>query len=172
MFFFTVICDIANKVHRRLDETAARQRQREEEAEARRASRKAGEPAAAPSRPDAEGERTAPRLNLAPRTGGAPSWRERQAAKEAGGAAGAPAPAPEQPKEEPQAARRPGGYVPPHLRAGANATPSAAPPSDRYVPRPAREPAQPPTRTQAPGPAASEEGKYQKWVPRFRQQQS
>lgn len=156
--------------HRRLDETAARQRQREEEAEARRATRKVGEPAAAPApaRPGAEGERTAPRLNLAPRTGGAPSWRDRQAAKEAGAAA--PAPAPEQPKEEPQPARRTGGYVPPALRAGASATPSAAPPSN--APRPAREPAQPPTRAPAPAPAASEEGKPQKWVPRFRQQQS
>ena len=147
--------------HRKLDETAQRQKQREEEAEARRASRKTGmdQPRAEPPT-----ERTAPRLNLASRTGAGPSWRERQAAKEAAGAA-------EPPKEEPP--RKTGGYVPPHLRAGGSSS-NGAP--ERYSPRPARESAaQPPSRTGTPPAAGSDtqdESKPQKWVPRWRQQQS
>ena len=129
----------------------ARQRQREEEAEARRASRKAAGPAAEqpPARPAAEPTeppRTAPRLNLAPRsgTGAGPSWRERQAAKEAAEASAPPKAAP--PKEEPQPtqpARKPGGYVPPHLRAGgaarAEAPPNGLSEHGRFS-RPSREP--------------------------------
>ncbi|RHZ49731.1 eukaryotic translation initiation factor 3 subunit A, partial [Aspergillus turcosus] len=74
---------------KRLDEIALRQKQREEEAEARRLARKSGlaEPPTRAAEPERPAERTAPRLPLASRTGGAPSWRERQAAKEAGGAA-------------------------------------------------------------------------------------
>ncbi|GIK02399.1 eukaryotic translation initiation factor 3 subunit A [Aspergillus viridinutans] len=175
---------------KRLDEIALRQKQREEEAEARRAARKTGlaEPPTRAAEPERPAERTAPRLSLASRTGGAPSWRERQAAKEATGAApaaapvSAPAPAAEAPKEEVQLPRRTGGYVPPHLRSGASASP-AAPPSDgpapeKYVPRHMRESSssQPPSRTQTPPAAASSdkpEGSPapQKWVPRWKQQQ-
>lgn len=123
----------ANQTHRKLDETAARQRQREEEAEARRAAKRTGaEPPARPAAgPAAEPERGAPRLNLAPRTGGAPSWRERQASKETA----APA---EAPKEEPQPPRRTGGYVPPALRAAGNSgsqEEESKPPADKWVPR-------------------------------------
>ncbi|GKZ39494.1 eukaryotic translation initiation factor 3 subunit A [Aspergillus brasiliensis] len=168
---------------KRLDELAAKQKQREEEAEARRAARRTGgaEPEAAPA-PEraAPTERTAPRLNLAPRTGGAPSWRERQAAKEAAGGAPAAAAAPEPAREEPAPPRRTGGYVPPHLRAGASATPAApapAPSTERYVPRAMREAgsSQPPSRTQTPGSSSDkpEESKPAagKWVPRWKQQQ-
>ncbi|GIJ84395.1 eukaryotic translation initiation factor 3 subunit A [Aspergillus pseudoviridinutans] len=184
---------------KRLDEIALRQKQREEEAEARRAARKTGlpEPPARAAEPERPAERTAPRLNLASRTGGAPSWRERQAAKEVTGTApaaapaaatapAAPAPAAEAPKEEVQLPRRTGGYVPPHLRSGASASPAAppaAPPSngpapEKYVPRHMRESSasQPPSRTQPSPPAASSdkpEGSPapQKWVPRWKQQQ-
>ncbi|GFF29937.1 eukaryotic translation initiation factor 3 subunit A [Aspergillus udagawae] len=177
---------------KRLDEIALRQKQREEEAEARRAARKSGlaEPPARAAEPERPAERTAPRLNLASRTGGAPSWRERQATKEATGAApaaeptpaAAPAPTAEAPKEEVQLPRRTGGYVPPHLRSGASAAP-AAPPSngpapEKYVPRHMRESSssQPPARTQTPPTAASSDKPEgapapQKWVPRWKQQQ-
>ncbi|OGM42953.1 eukaryotic translation initiation factor 3 subunit A [Aspergillus bombycis] len=156
---------------KKLDEVALKQKQREEEAEARRASRKAGVPEP-PTR--AEPERTAPRLNLAPRTGGGPSWRERQAAKDSTG--GAPEPA----KEEPAAAqppRRTGGYVPPHLRSGSSAAPAAAPSNgaapSRYVPPSARESGSstPPSRTQTPATTSEEPKSAGKWVPRWKQQQ-
>ncbi|RAH58313.1 eukaryotic translation initiation factor 3 subunit EifCa [Aspergillus piperis CBS 112811] len=172
---------------KRLDEIAIKQKQREEEAEARRAARRTGgaerEAAPAPERA-APTERIAPRLNLAPRTGGGPSWRERQAAKEAAGGAPAAAPeraAPEPAREEPAPVRR--GYVPPHLRSGASATPAAperaapAPSTERYVPRAMREAgsSQPPSRTQTPGSSSdkTEESKPAagKWVPRWKQQQ-
>ncbi|EAW08216.1 putative eukaryotic translation initiation factor 3 subunit EifCa [Aspergillus clavatus NRRL 1] len=164
---------------KKLDEIALKQKQREEEAEARRAARKAG--VTEPPPRAAEPERTAPRLNIAPRTGGS-SWRERQAAKEAaGGAAPAAAPAPEAPKEEAQPPRRTGGgYVPPHLRsgAGASAAPAAPPATEKYVPRHMRDSSssQPPSRTQTPPAPAAEKpegsGAPQKWVPRWKQQQS
>ncbi|KAE8345310.1 hypothetical protein BDV24DRAFT_125760 [Aspergillus arachidicola] len=156
---------------KKLDEIALKQKQREEEAEARLASRKTGIPEP-PTR--AEPERVAPRLNLAPRTGGGPSWRERQAAKAAtGGAAAEPA------KEEPaaQPPRRTGGYVPPHLR-GASAAAPAAPPSNgaapsRYVPPSARDSGSstPPSRTQTPATTSEEPKSAGKWVPRWKQQQ-
>ncbi|EYE91495.1 putative eukaryotic translation initiation factor 3 subunit EifCa [Aspergillus ruber CBS 135680] len=157
---------------KRLDETAARQRQREEEAEARRAIRRTEPAAPAPSRTEPERSER-PRLNLAPRTGG-PSWRERQAAKEAAGGPAAPAPADaapaaEQPKEDVPPLRKTGGYVPPHLRG--NATPAAPAPSngaqperERFVPRRAEAPARPQP-SDEPKPAT------QKWTPRWRQQQ-
>ncbi|KAH3232107.1 eukaryotic translation initiation factor 3 subunit A [Aspergillus fumigatus] len=170
---------------KRLDEIAQRQKQREEEAEARRAARKSGlaEPPTRAAELERPVERTAPRLNLVSRTGSGPSWRERQAAKEAAGAAPAPAAA-EAPKEEVQLPRRTGGYVPPHLRSGANASP-ATPPSngpapEKYVPRHMRESSssQPPSRTQTPpaaAPASSDKPEAspapQKWVPRWKQQQ-
>ena len=116
-----------NAYLRELEEKAALQRQREEEAEARIAARKAALSSGAPSRtlPErtgpiparAEAERPSgpPQLNIA---GNKPSWRERQAAKEAAGGSGT-SPAP--PGDEattavpPESARR-SGYVPPHLR--------------------------------------------------------
>ncbi|KAA8643518.1 hypothetical protein EYZ11_004278 [Aspergillus tanneri] len=175
---------------KKLDEIAAKQKQREEEAEARLAARKAGTAVPEPSS-TAPTERVAPRLNLAPRTGGGgPSWRERLAAKES-----APSDTPketakeaakEPAKEESAPApapRRTGGYVPPHLRAGSSATPAAPTPapsngaSDRWS-RPSRESgsSHPPSQTQTPvsGSNKPEESKggAQKWVPRWKQQQS
>ncbi|KAL2853147.1 hypothetical protein BJX68DRAFT_265371 [Aspergillus pseudodeflectus] len=167
---------------KKLDEMAAKQKQREEEAEARRLAKRTGAPEPAPRA--AEPERTAPRLNLAPRTGGgASSWRERAAAKEAAAASGAPVSAPAAPeasappaaaapREEPQPLRKTGGYVPPHMRGSSGAAP-AAPPADRYVP-PSRS-SQPPSRTETPQSSSDkpEEPKSSggKWVPRWRQQQ-
>ncbi|PLB45094.1 eukaryotic translation initiation factor 3 subunit EifCa [Aspergillus steynii IBT 23096] len=162
---------------KKLDEIAARQKQREEEAEARISSKKPGSGAA----PEPPTERTAPRLNLASRTGGGPSWRERLAAKETSGAAEAPkeeAPAPAAPDAAPAA--RKGGYVPPHLRGSSTAAP-AAPPSngasaERWS-RPSRDSgsSQPPSRTQTPAASSDKpeesKGAPQKWVPRWRQQQ-
>ncbi|KAB8206860.1 motif in proteasome subunits Int-6 Nip-1 and TRIP-15 [Aspergillus parasiticus SU-1] len=156
---------------KKLDEIALKQKQREEEAEARLASRKTGIPEP-PTR--AEPERIAPRLNLAPRTGGGPSWRERQAAKAATGGA-APEPAKEEPAAQPP--RKTGGYVPPHLR-GASAAAPAAPPSNgaapsRYVPPSARDSGSstPPSRTQTPATTSEEPKSAGKWVPRWKQQQ-
>ena len=163
--------NVANLTHRKLDEIALKQKQREEEAEARRASRKTGFPEP-PAR--AEPERTAPRLNLAPRTGGGPSWRERQAAKESTGGA-APEPAKEEPAAQPP--RRTGGYVPPHLRSGSAAAPAASPSNgaapSRYVPPSARDSGSstPPSRTQTPATTSEEPKSAGKWVPRWKQQQ-
>ncbi|OQD72975.1 hypothetical protein PENDEC_c017G02842 [Penicillium decumbens] len=170
----------------KLDEIAARQKQREEEAEARRAMRKAGGG-------DLESaERTAPPLSVGQRTvgggGGGGGWRERLAARESSGG-DAPAPA----REEAPIRKTGGGYVPPHLRAGASAGSGAAPPrpapreisreapreisreapreipreapsSERYVPRPTREPSA--SKPEEPKGAAGG-----KWVPRWKQQQ-
>ncbi|OJJ03201.1 hypothetical protein ASPVEDRAFT_29724 [Aspergillus versicolor CBS 583.65] len=154
---------IADSNHRKMDEIAARQRQREEEAEARLLAKKSGAPEP-PTRAEPT-ERTAPRLNLAPRTGGGPSWRERQAAKEASGV-------PDEAPKEPEAPRR-SGYVPPHLRGGSDAPP---PSSGRYVP-PQRS-SQPPSRTE-PSKSSSDKaeepkpaGSGGKWVPRWKQQQN
>ncbi|KAF5014490.1 hypothetical protein F66182_14501, partial [Fusarium sp. NRRL 66182] len=184
---------------KKLDEIAAKQKQREEEAEARRAARKAGIPAgpeptrAEPTRaePIAErGERTAPKLNLAPRAGtGGGSWRERQAAKEAAGET-APAPvattgAPAAAKEEPAVLpRKTGGYVPPAMRQGGAPVRSEAPPpaTEKYVPRRMREGgagagAPPPSRPSAPPAAAAsertEESKASggKWVPAWKRRE-
>ncbi|PIG83841.1 eukaryotic translation initiation factor 3 subunit A [Aspergillus arachidicola] len=140
---------------KKLDEIALKQKQREEEAEARLASRKTGIPEP-PTR--AEPERVAPRLNLAPRTGGGPSWRERQAAKAAtGGAAAEPA------KEEPAAQPPPAPAAPPS---------NGAAPS-RYVPPSARDSGSstPPSRTQTPATTSEEPKSAGKWVPRWKQQQ-
>ena len=156
-----------NLHHSKMDEIAAKQRQREEEAEARLRAKRAG--LSEPPRTESE-VRTAPRLNLAPRTGGGLSWRERQAAKEAAGGA-----APEAPKAEPEPPRRTGGYVPPHARSGSDAAPPAG---NRYVP-PSQRSSQPPSRTQTPPtsspkpeePKPLASGTGGKWVPRWKQQQ-
>lgn len=187
---------------RKLDEIAAKQKQREEEAEARRAARKAGVPAgpeftrAEPTRGEPapeRGERTAPRLNLAPRggTGAGSSWRERQAAKEAAGekhdaragagvAADAGVPSAPAKEEPPALPRKTGGYVPPALRQGGGSTAAtaAAPGPEKYVPRHLREGgAAPSPRSSAAAPPASsersEESKStgEKWVPRFKRRE-
>lgn len=153
----------ANLNHSKMDEIAARQRQREEEAEARLLAKKSGAPEP-PTRAEPT-ERSAPRLNLAPRTGGGPSWRERQAARES---SGAPAEAP----TEPEAPRR-SGYVPPHARGGTDAPPSS---SGRYAP-PQRS-SQPPPRAEPPQSSSDKPeepkpaGSGGKWVPRWKQQQN
>ncbi|KAJ5086069.1 hypothetical protein N7532_010840 [Penicillium argentinense] len=145
----------------KLDEIAARQAQREQEAEARRTNRKFAGPATAEPERAASG---APRLSLASRTGGGGGWRDRLAAKEAaGGAAAAPEPA----REE---APRRSGYVPPHLRnagggSGSAPPPRDAPPADRWA---RREPA---PQSSAP-PAEEKPNSGGKWVPRWKQNQS
>ncbi|OOQ86362.1 Eukaryotic translation initiation factor 3 subunit A [Penicillium brasilianum] len=195
----------------KLDEIAQKQKQREEEAEARRNARKTGGPYV----PEPTAERTAPRLNLASRpaaaaaaaaaaapAAGGGGWRERLAAKEAGGATPEPA------REEPAPLRK-GGYVPPHLRGAASS--GSAPPArengpsersdrferpersdrferpersdrferperaertDRFVPRHLRDPSA--ATPEAPPAAKPEESKPSgsKWVPRWKQQQS
>ncbi|KAF2756335.1 hypothetical protein EJ05DRAFT_441206 [Pseudovirgaria hyperparasitica] len=118
--------DIENK---RLDEIAAKQRQREEEAEARR---KAGG-ARAPQPPTRSFERpTEPTTATAsgpPRIfGDKPSWRDRQAAKEAAAAAGGATATPPARSESPAVAGteeppKRTGYVPPALRAAGGAAP-------------------------------------------------
>jgi translation initiation factor 3 subunit A len=183
-------CQMLMIPFRKLDEIAAKQKQREEEAEARRAARKFGgaEPVGrAEARPE-NSERVAPRLNLAPRTGGATSWRERQTAKEAS----TPEPAkeastPEAPKEEASLPRKASGYVPPHQRQGAGAVgatpPRVASPAnggapERYTPRHLREGGAPQSfnRPSPVGTSSSdkpEESKPSggKWVPRWKQEQ-
>ncbi|KAJ5440305.1 hypothetical protein N7491_002711 [Penicillium cf. griseofulvum] len=171
----------------KMDEIALKQQQREEEAAARLAARKGGfeHPA----------ERTAPRLNIAPRTGVPTTWRERQAAKEAGGAPAEPAreitreitrePVRAPVREEPAPLRK-GGYVPPHLRSGAPASAGSAPPppaprepreprealpreapTERWAPRQPRE-----SSSQSPAPASeSKPAAGGKWVPKWKQQQ-
>ncbi|KAI1618552.1 translation initiation factor eIF-3 subunit 10 [Exophiala viscosa] len=127
------------------DEAAHKQMQREEEAAARRAQRKGAGPEpfsrpkeAAPLETPTEsqdGPRTAPRLAL----GGKPSWREREAARQAAGASGeapAEAPAPAQ-EAAPAPAPTRSGYVPPHLRQAGGAPPrgDGPPPARDFPPR-------------------------------------
>ncbi|KAF1991989.1 hypothetical protein K402DRAFT_345558 [Aulographum hederae CBS 113979] len=138
---------------KRLDEQAAKQRQREAEAEAKLAAKKGGaapprtleRPSAPVERPTStEGpSRGPPRLNLA---GNKPSWRERQAQKEAEGGAAPTAAADAPPSEAP----RPNRFVPPAMRdregsgRGGDAPPRDAPlrdaPPRDAPPREAREP--------------------------------
>ncbi len=143
-------------------EAARKQLEREEEAERRRLERKQAERGGPPSRfgtgerpsmeglrrpappadvPSDEGVRTAPRLALAGASG-KPTWRERQAMKEAqGGAdpsAAAATPSPPPPPAVPQADERVAteeaalpkrtGYVPPALR-GKQSAADALPPA-------------------------------------------
>jgi translation initiation factor 3 subunit A len=159
-----------NRFNSKLDEIALKQQQREAEAEARLAARRTGGGLAERT------ERTAPRLNVAPRTAAPSSWREREAAREAGGA---PAPAPV--REEP-ARKIGGGYVPPHLRAGASAGTGSAPPpreprepreapTERWAPRHTRESSSQSPSPAPPASAPKAEGSGGKWVPRWKQQQ-
>src|SRR5438034_6795446 len=144
-----------------LDEKAEIQKQREAEAKARRAARKAGSALESIARPErsASTERTAPRLNLTGRPG--TTWRDRQAAKEASAASVTTSPeAPLPAREEPQPLRTTGGYVPPALRASAGRDGSANGAGERYVPRFGRESVatKPPSRSPVPkssSPAAS-----------------
>ncbi|KAL9623783.1 MAG: hypothetical protein Q9160_002014 [Pyrenula sp. 1 TL-2023] len=165
----------------RLDEKARLQAEREREAEERRAARKAGvdkEPLARPSAPEraperaeAGGERTAPRLQLSSRTGGGPSWRDREKARGTG------EDMERTPSQDTQMPRK-SGYVPPHQRRdGANPvrdTQRDTPPRDaspanggpKYVPshlrdgRSSSRDAPSPTATQSP-----QEGTKGRWVP-------
>ncbi|KAF2021633.1 hypothetical protein BU24DRAFT_417267 [Aaosphaeria arxii CBS 175.79] len=110
---------------KKLDEKAALQRQREEEAEAKLAAKKAGglpDRTVSRDRPSESASAGGPpRLNLA---GGKPSWREREAMKASGQAppsapAAAPsaaAPSPAAPPAAESEAPKRGGYVPPALR--------------------------------------------------------
>jgi translation initiation factor 3 subunit A len=110
-----------------LEEKATLQRQREEEAEARRLAKKTA-PAAAPvsERPSFRDQPARdqpspaaggpPKLNLA---GSKPSWREREAMKAAGQAPPASTPAAEPATSAPPSQAEPpkrGGYLPPALR--------------------------------------------------------
>ncbi|CAG7948424.1 unnamed protein product [Penicillium nalgiovense] len=161
----------------KMDEVAQKQLQREAEAEARRAARKGGV--------EQPLERTAPRLNVAPRTAAPSSWRERQAAKEAGDVPAEPTREPVRaPVREEPAPLRKGGYVPPHLRAGAAASAGSAPPppaprEPREAPRESREapterwaPRQPrESSSQSPAPASESKPAGGKWVPKWKQQQ-
>ena len=126
-----------NLSYRELDEKASIQRAKEEAAEAKIKAMRSGasripDRTAAAVRPSGL-ERTAsserpsgpPRLALA---GNKPTWRERQAAKEAEGAAGAPPPAATSTtdaatEEVLMPAKKMGGYVPP-ARRGPEAAPS------------------------------------------------
>ena len=126
------------------EEAARRQMQREEEAIARRAARKTqpvAEPSASFSRareaPSMESrtesnERVAPPLRLPGKTGG--GWREREAARAAGGAQ-APTAQPEASAVQEASARRTGGYLPPALREGSSRTFDREPSSRDLPPR-------------------------------------
>ncbi|EEH19097.2 eukaryotic translation initiation factor 3 subunit A [Paracoccidioides brasiliensis Pb03] len=181
-----------------LDEKAAIQKKREEEAEAKLKARKAGAVPVRMERTDST-ERTAPRLNLAGRTG--PSWRERQAAKEAeAAAAGAGTATPpaeataSSTREELSLPRTTGGYVYPQRRAGAGGRdfstniPGERMPermSERGPPRFSREAVPPPkTLSRSPAPTNSSpapeardgstptaSGTPAVWRPKFMQQQ-
>lgn len=151
-----------------MDEMAARQAQREQEAEERRAARKAGAP-------EPERSSGAPRLNLARPGGGAGGgWRDRLASREASG--DAPAPAADPAREE---APRRSGYVPPHLRnagGGSGSAPPArenGPSGDRWARRePVRESAPREPAPRAPAEEKPSSGSGGKWVPRWKQQQN
>ena len=108
---------IREEERKKLDEIAAKQRQREEEAEAKLRAKKAG---LAPERSisrdlpveaPAGGAGGPPRLALA---GGKPSWREREAARSSSQTPAAPAAAAPEAEAAPPLKRS--GYVPPALR--------------------------------------------------------
>ncbi|KAJ5920126.1 hypothetical protein N7516_010984 [Penicillium verrucosum] len=165
----------------KMDEIAIKQQQREAEAEARRAARKGGveEPVA----------RTAPRLNVAPRTGAPLTWREREALKEAGGAPAEPTPREpvRAPRPRPRRARpspqgwihssspahrcprqrwiRPPPPAPREPREPRDALPREAP-TERWAPRQPRE-----SSSQSPAPASESKPAGGKWVPKWKQQQ-
>ncbi|KAG5289513.1 translation initiation factor eIF3a [Histoplasma ohiense] len=171
-----------------LDEKAAIQKKREEEAEAKLKARKAGAVPVRMERTEST-ELTAPRLNLVGRAG--PTWRERQAAKEAEAAAGSAIPPTEgaapAAKEELPPPRTTGGYVPPQRRAVAGRDisangermPERVP--ERMPPRFNREAVPPKSLSRSPAPSSpapeSREGSNppasgtQAWRPKFRQQQ-
>lgn len=127
------------------DEAAKKQMAREEEAAARRAARKdvapapirRAEPPTMDSRSESQEGRTAPRLALAGKSGGGGGgWRDRMAAKDTGATNNAPsstAPEASASPEPAQAPRRPGGYLPPHMREGAGGRSGEAPSRDLPV---------------------------------------
>lgn len=176
-----IFAQLTNTLVRILDEKAAIQKKREEEAEAKLKARKAGAVPVRMERTEST-ERTAPRLNLVGRAG--PTWRERQAAKEAEAAAGSAIPPTEgaapAAKEELPPPRTTGGYVPPQRRAVAGRDISAN--GERMPQRFNRETVPPPkslSRSPAPSSPAPEtrEGSnpppsgMQAWRPKFKQQQ-
>lgn len=163
-----IITNTLTHHHREAAAAAEKQRQREEEAERRRAERKAGPPAgaepsrwerssAAPSQPAAPSAGGPPRLALA---GNKPSWREREAAKAAGGpsepAPPAAPPADERVETAEAALPKRSGYVPPHMRGADAGRSSEAPPAARETPRWA--PSRPRGEGETPPPASS--GRY------------
>lgn len=163
----SVLGDIANThSFRRLDEQAAKQRAKDAEVEAKLAAKKAGgglsldrripsRSAAPPA--EAEAERPSasgpPKIALAGRTG-QPTWREKEAARQAATAAGGGSPAPEEAAAALPA--RTGGYVPPARRAEGGA--------DKWAPRP-RESSGRGDRDESPATAPST-GRWQPSAPR------
>ena len=128
-------------------EAARKQREREEEAEQRRLERKQGGASAGRSfeRPVERSTESSgrPQLNLTSKTGGQPTWREREAMKARGELpptaepTRAAAPAAEEP-----APLKKSGYVPPHLRGktgGGEAPPEAPKAAERERPAGDRE---------------------------------
>jgi translation initiation factor 3 subunit A len=116
----------------------------------------------------ARAEPIAPRLNLLPRPGSGPSWRERQAAKEA---------TTDGPKEEAQLPRKSGGYVPPHQRSSAGGGPPRRDDSPANGatarPRESNAPQPPKVQSSSTAPPATDrpENSTQKWVPKWKQSQ-
>lgn len=130
-----------------MEETAAKQRQREEEAEARRQERKAGDSSARPSRtlergPERILERAPLRGEASPAVAApvipvkAGGWRDRLAAKERGeeparDVSASPAPNARAPASPAVTSARPvgtgPGYIPPYLRKGDQGTGSRSP---------------------------------------------
>lgn len=177
-----------NQPNRKLNEQAAIQRQREEEAAAKLAARKAPrgpEAIARTERPERSesSERTAPKLQLAGRTGGGGGWRDREAAKEATAPTATSAAASSRTEDVPPL-RKAGGYVPPAARrgdAGRDASPANGA-GERFPRRQLREPetsdsrsrTRTPTSTATPPERPTEELKStgNKWVPKWKQNQS
>ena len=152
----------------KFDEVARKQREREEEAVARRAAAKVAPPTRAPAERPERAESPAagaapPRLPV--KSGG---WRERQAAKEATGTPGSVPEEPAAPAATPEEAPKRSGYVPPHLRGDAPPHRESPKESPRESARePSRDFTREPTRESAPSPAADGDRKPagNKWVP-------
>lgn len=116
-----------NLCPRKYAEQEAKRREIEERAEARLAAKRTGggefsrfdrESKPAPAEPTDLPTRTAPRLNLAGRTGSGGGWRERQAAKAAAGGDSQPEESNTPPPPAAAAPEKTGGYVPPARRGG------------------------------------------------------
>ena len=158
---FTQFVIYVNSLFRELDEKAAIQRQKEEAAEAKIKALRSG--ARLPDRPTsirpAEPARTEsserpsgpPKLALA---GSKPTWRDREAAKQAEGA-GAPPPAAPPTNiatDEVQLPKKTGGYVPPARRSGDAAPRGRGDAAPSPAPREESIGAQPPAKWRPSGP--------------------